>query len=322
MEKSFLCIGLILFYLGVGGNLVEAQILKGLGKKLERKVEQRVENKADRQIDKALDKVDQKADESINDALSKKKYENSDKKQRVSKLEPMTARPEEAVLLMGSSCEDFSWFRKGAVLGYESINNKGKMDTEMQMTVRNLTTKGSATIAEVETSIMMDGIKDYVYAMNYICDGEMMYMDMASMMQAMMENNPEMKSEAAQNVIKNTEIDFSNGFAAFPKKMYPGLLLEDLSFSFKTNTGAAEMSFNTLVTDRQVLAREKVTTKAGTFDCLKIRSNTLTSLKIMGMNKKMPESTEYMWIAPKVGMVKQEVWVGDKKTSMELKTYK
>lgn len=103
--------------------------------------------------------------------------------------------------------------------------------------------------------------------------------------------------------------------------MYPGMELEDLNFSFKTNVGTSEMSFNAFVSDRQVVAKENVSTEAGTFDCLKIRSVTNTTINVMGLNQKMPESVEYLWIAPNVGMVKQEMHAGKEVTSMQLRTY-
>src|SRR5690606_20153545 len=107
------------------------------------------------------------------------------------------------------------------------------------------------------------------------------------------------------------------------KKMYPGMGLEDLSFSFKTNVGGNEMSFRTIVTDRQVVAKENVTTKAGTFECLKVRSVSHTSITVMGFDQKMPANTEYLWIAPGIGMVKQEIHTEKEKgTSMLLKMYK
>src|SRR5690606_3433671 len=126
------------------------------------------------------------------------------------------------------------------------------------------TNKGSATIAEVDATMSSPNFNDLTYRMNYICDVDMLYMDIASMMKAMMEKKPEMKIESVQDALKNVEMDFSNGFASFPKEMYPGMALEDLSFSFKTKVGVSEMSFQTVVTDRQVVGKENVTTKAGT----------------------------------------------------------
>jgi hypothetical protein len=158
--------------------------------------------------------------------------------------------------------------------------------------------------------------------MNYICDEDMIYMDIASVMKAMMDKNQQLNTKAAQEAIENMEMNFNDGYASFPKTMYPGMELDDLHFSFKTSAGGSEMSFETVVSDRQVVAREEVTTKAGTFECLKIRSVSNTAIKVMGMNQNMPASTEYLWIVPGIGMVKQEVQAGKETTMMQLKMYK
>lgn len=310
----------------------EAQVLKGFGKKLEKKIEQRIERKADRQVDKVLDKADKKTDEPIDNLMNKQntKIDKRAKDTKVAKpsnkapvFEKVVSNPGQSLTLIGANCDDFSWFKKGAVLEYEAFDNKGKIDGGIKLEVRDLTSKGSATIAEVGATMSSPNFDDLVYSMNYICDGDMIYMDIASMMKAMMENNPETKNAAVQDALQNIEMDFSNGFASFPKKMYLGMELEDLSFSFKTKAAGSEMSFQTVVTNRQVVAKEKVTTKAGTFDCLKIRSVSNTSMNVMGFNQTMPVTTEYLWIAPGVGMVKQETQTDKEKgTSMQLKTYK
>ena len=63
------------------------------------------------------------------------------------------------------------------------------------------------------------------------------------------------------------------------------------------------MNFNmsTLITDREVLGKESVTTPAGTFDCYIITQS--THIKSMAANQKR---TTKQWIAEGVGVVKSE----------------
>lgn len=42
----------------------------------------------------------------------------------------------------------------------------------------------------------------------------------------------------------------------------------------------------------------------------------------MGVNQKMPATTEYLWIAPGIGMVKQETKSDKEATTMQLKSFK
>lgn len=319
---------LLVMTFGVSGTLItaEAQILKGFGKKLEKKIEDRIERKADKQVDKALDKVDEQADKSVNSALEgSRSNPESDKpsKKNAPVFEEVMADPGQSMTLIGGNCNDFSWFKKGSILEYEVMDGKGKVEASSRTEILDLRTEGTATIAEVQASMNTAESGEMSYRMNYVCEGDRIYMDMGSMMKAIMENNPELGgNKEAQEFISNMEVDFENGFASFPKTMYPGLKLDDLDFSFKANAGAGEMSFQTLVSDRQVLAKEMVTTKAGTFECLKIRSVSYTTVNIMGFRKTMPVTIDYLWVAPNIGMIKQETHTEKKlSSSMALKSH-
>lgn len=322
MRRKQLKISTLFFLILILSIPAEGQLLKGFGKKLERKIEQRIERAADRQVDKTLDKAEKKTEESVTETLSNSKSSEKTKENTKSTIPTVDMRPDQAVLLFGSSCDDFSWFKKGATLAYEALDEKGKVQGGVDMRVTDLKNQGSKTIAYVDATMSSKSFEDISYPMNYICDGDKIYMDVASMMKAMMEKNPEMQNQAVQEVFNNIEIDVDEGFASFPKSMYPGMQLEDLNFSFKTNVAGNEMSFRTVVSERQVLAKEKVTTKAGTFECIKIGSVSSTSMQVMGMNQKMPTTTEYLWIAPGIGMVKQETRSKDEATTMQLTKYK
>lgn len=110
MKKLFFFLAIPMLCLVAGTKVAEAQILKGFGKKLEKKIEQRIENKADRQVDKALDKADKKSDESIQGVFSKPKAESKDSQvpKTTAVFEPVAARPDQAVVLLGENCSDFS----------------------------------------------------------------------------------------------------------------------------------------------------------------------------------------------------------------------
>src|SRR5690606_10686901 len=195
MRKAIFFIVSLLVCLMAGTKVSEAQILKGFGKKLEKKIEERIERKADRQFDNVLDKADRKTDEPIDYALKpKNKASNAEITSLKTPFEAVEARPDQALVLVGSSCQDFSWFKKGTLLAYETLDKNGKVEGGITMQVRDLTNKGSATIAEVDATVSSSELDEMVYRMNYICDGEMLYMDIASMMKAMMEKNPEMKN--------------------------------------------------------------------------------------------------------------------------------
>lgn len=321
--KGYCMVVIMLF----SGNIMtsEAQILKGFGRKIEKKIEQKIERKADRQVDKVLDKADKKTDEPIDDLLNKPANSNEKKttKTESAKEEKVVVRTDQSMVLFGNNCQDFSWFKKGAVLEYQGIDEKGRVEGGYKIKVENLRNQGSATIAEVQTTFSSKEFEDINYQMNYICDGDMIYMDIASMIKAMMGNQPALNNAETKDALNNLKFDFNDGYASFPKKMHPGMKLKDLKFSFSSQVANSQMTFESVVSDRQVIKRETITTSAGSFDCLLIKSTTNSTVNVMGIRQKMPTSTEYLWITPGIGMVKQETHLGKKvESSMQLHSYK
>lgn len=322
---------------------IHAQILKGFGKKLEKKIENRIDRKADRHVDKALDKADNASDKSINDALkpSKKNVDNIKKeeksildKQAVKSsveyqklnLTSVTARPDQLMTLSDGDCNQFLWFSKGAMLEYENRDAVDKLESRTQIEIKDVKQEKGKMIAEVDAKVEVDGEEQRI-SMNYICEGDKLYMDFSGMFKSILADNPDLKQylDASQNTGQKGSFDMDNGFATFPKELYPGLELEDVSFSFSTAVaGIATISISVELIDRVVVAREEITTDAGTFDCMKIRSVSFSTFDMMGKKRNMPPHVEYLWIAPKIGMVKQEIHSqGDKGSySMELTKYK
>jgi hypothetical protein len=89
--------------------------------------------------------------------------------------------------------------------------------------------------------------------------------------------------------------------------MYPGQLLDDAVFKMKTNSANMSMDVTISLNDRKVVAEEKITTPAGTFECMKVSGNRKTTMSFLGKprNRGKP-SQEHVWVAAEVGTIKQE----------------
>ncbi|MEO6683559.1 MAG: hypothetical protein ABIN48_12125, partial [Ginsengibacter sp.] len=97
------------------------------------------------------------------------------------------------------------------------------------------------------------------------------------------------------------------GFMDIPKNMYPGQKLNDVNFTMKTKSSGMEMVITTNLVDRTVGAKEKVTTPAGTFECMPISGLRKSGMRVMGINRKMGNPTkEITWYSPGIGIVKSE----------------
>ena len=186
---------------------------------------------------------------------------------------------------------------------FENLDGKGKTISQSQMTITDVKRDGGATVADVN----FKDDKKNEFAMQYNCANGKLYMDFSSALKDAMDKsgNKGQSKEAMENV----EMGFSDGFMTFPSNMYPGQDLEDAVFTMKTNSGSMNMEVTSSLTDRKVTAKEKITTPAGTFDCLKITGTRKTTMNILGRTQNMGKPTEeHIWMAPGIGNIKQEVY--------------
>ena len=291
----------LLFSIGFSLQQSQAQILKKISKKIEKKVEQRVDRKTDRAIDKGLDKTETEAGKAFEASPDNKKDEAKNDVQRSEK--PSTASIADGVIMVSSDCSDFIWFKKGANMKFENLDDKGKSVSTSQMVIMDVKKEGGATIADVN----FKDDKKNEFNMQYKCLDGKLYMDFSSALKEAMAKSGDKKQ--AQEAMKNVEMGFSDGFMTFPSNMYPGQNLEDAVFTMKTNSGGMSMDVTSSLTDRKVTAKEKVTTPAGTFDCLKITGTRKTTMNILGSNRNMGKPTqEHIWMAPGIGNIKQEIY--------------
>lgn len=295
----------------------QAQILKGFGKRVEKKIKNKVEEKADRHVDKTINTADKKSDDSIEEAIkgdNKNTTKKSNQKSKSSQ-ETIPVRKDQAMtMIKTTACNDFLWFKPGTVFEYENDSKASSNKEVSRMRVKGVTQNNGKTISEIVTNQETpDG--DIEIALKYVCDGDNFYIDMSAMYEQIMQQMPTESggnSAPIKEAMESAEFNVSDGFTAIPKTLYPGMKLDDASFSFTMNTSGMAMVMNSEVTDRVVVAKETVTTKAGTFECMKIRSNTSVQMEVMGMKQNVGETTDYVWLAPEVGMVKQEMFSNDK----------
>ncbi|MEO6949657.1 MAG: hypothetical protein ABI297_06360 [Ginsengibacter sp.] len=299
----------------------EAQIFKKLGKKIEQKIEQRVDRKTDKAIDKALDKTELEAGKALESNPDSKKPEDKNVSKSVETSTvgktvstPTTANIADGVIMISSDCSDFIWFKKGAHMKFENLNGKGNSISKSEMTITDVNRKGGATIADAN---FKDSEKNE-FNMQYKCADGKLYVDFSSALKEAMAKSGGGKQ--AQGAMKNVEMGFSDGFMTFPSNMYPGQNLDDAVFTMKTNSANMTMEVTSTLTDRKVTAKEKITTPAGTFDCLKIVGTRKTTMNVLGRNQNMGKPTqEFIWMAPGIGNIKSEVY--NDKGKLESKTH-
>lgn len=286
----------------------QGQILKKLGKKIEQKAEQRADRKVDRAIDKAMDATESEAEKSIKVNADNKVGNDAGSGETVEventsiATQPTSAQMASGLVMVGE-CSDFIWFKQGSMMKFEVQDGKGKIQNQSKMIVNKVYNVGAATIADVTMSA--DDKSEFM--MQFKCTGDKLYMDFAAAIEQMMAKNNAENKDAVRKAGENMEMGFSDGFMSFPKNMYPGQELDDAVFTMKTNSGNMSMDVTTSLINRKVIAKEKITTPAGTFECLKVSGNRKTTMSFLGKPRNMGKpSQEHVWIAAGVGTVKQE----------------
>ena len=193
-------------------------------------------------------------------------------------------------------CGNFYPFEKGTEVELTSYNRKGKVDGKIIYKVAEVKDSNEGKTATIEFDLydkkgkQVEMTEEMVRNFDVRCDGEMTYIDMESMMAT----NP------ALSGYQEMEVTMEGESLMIPNNISVGESLPDAMLVTKINMGVMNMTMNMNINNREVVAREKLTTPAGTFDTYII---TYDSEFKMGVSKK---SSGKQWIAENVGMVKEE----------------
>ncbi len=209
--------------------------------------------------------------------------------------------------LLNAQCNPYFAYSEGTSLTMTNYNPKGKEESSQKMTIVDVAMNGDKEILQTDV-VIYDKKGDEIMSnqIDMICEDGKFKMDMSRFM-------PPGIGEA-----EGIDVSFEGDGVTVPSELSVGKTLEDGDFSIKIksdNPALASMMGGTdiAITDRKVLAKESVTTPAGTFDCFKVSAKTTTSTKMMGMTRTL-ETSSIEWISKDVGMVRVESY--DKKNKL------
>lgn len=111
----------------------------------------------------------------------------------------------------------------------------------------------------------------------------------------------------------SAEVSVEGDIISIPNSLSVGQTLEDGKGIITIDMSSMKMNMEMLLNNRKVELKEKLTTKAGTFDCYKITQSTSVTMDMMGM-KRTTETSSASWFAKGVGLVRTENY--DKKGNL------
>lgn len=197
-----------------------------------------------------------------------------------------------AVIAQSQDCKsNFEIFKTGVTLEYTSYDKNDKVGTIMTQKVTSVETVDDTLIAKVDAKGTDDKGKDvFVSQFPIKCHKGTLYFDMRSMVPGM---------PVSPDGSNDMQVEIAGDALLYPSDMQPGQTLPNGHIEMKMSMSGIKV-FNSkyYITNRKVEGREPMTTKAGTFDCIKLSYD--MEYKFMGSRTSHNE----IWYSERVGMVK------------------
>ena len=202
-------------------------------------------------------------------------------------------------------CGSLIFFHKGAIVKGATYDSTGKEISKQTSTITDVKDNGG----EITGTVKMDMSSSFgSHTMNtqYKCDGSNLYVDLNSLM-------------ANLSALKGAKVQTSS--LKFPIHLSVGQSLPEASVTVEMDRGNMKMKMVTSYIDRKVEGTDKVTTQGGTWNCYRVAStiksttdygNAEMQKKMEALAKKMPDSKMIAWFAPDFGIVKMEMYSGNK----------
>lgn len=193
--------------------------------------------------------------------------------------------------LIAQDCNQYYYMQKNKIIEMSSYDEKGQFIGKGTSTVSDVTTSnGVITAIVVSESFDKNGKSRGKMSIAYKCNGGVISMDM----------NFNNKPKYGQTAKTNDKVNVSS--MEYPAGMKVGDHLKDATVELDEGSGIVATS---KITDRTVVAKETVTTTAGSWTCLKITYKTSTTVKGYNMAPQIMQTTE--WYVPNFGIVKTQL---------------
>ncbi|MCB0493771.1 MAG: hypothetical protein KDC93_15305 [Cyclobacteriaceae bacterium] len=199
-----------------------------------------------------------------------------------------------------AQCNQYYQLSEGSEWEMESYNAKGKLTGKQTQKVTSYSGGANSFAATVQSTVYDKKDKEVMKGdLEFKCNNGTMMVDMRNFI-----NEEQMKA------FQNYEMQIEADNLEVPNDLSVGQTLKDGSVTLTTSNSPIPMNMSVNITDRKVVAKESITTPAGTFECYKITSKSTVNTK-MGIGMTFNFST-VEWLAPKVAVVKSESYRNDK----------
>ena len=198
-----------------------------------------------------------------------------------------------AYALTAQDCVFYFPSEVGTKVGYNYYSKPGKLEGSSELLVTDRKDSNGNLKLDINATVF-DTHQDTTIAFDYEvwCDGDNFFIDMKSFLGSM-------------NLTELGEFKITSADMELPPRMTPGQQLKDASFTLEM-TGPIPVTMTSSFTNRKVDALEKVTTPAGTFDCIRVSYDSFSKVSFIKTEGRTVE-----WYTPGIGIVRSEYY--DKK---------
>jgi len=189
-------------------------------------------------------------------------------------------------------CKIFIPDQEGVKLEYEMKNGKGKSQGTYSQKLVSIEEDGDATVFKLEQISTDKKGNEMQNTYEFKCVGNTFIIDMNTFI-----------DEQQMAAYEDMEMTVTSDEIAFPSDIEPGMELKDGSINMEVATGPVTLNFSTFISNRKAEAIERITTAAGTFECIKI------SQDVEGKYGFVKASfTTVDWYVENIGLIRNETY--------------
>lgn len=193
---------------------------------------------------------------------------------------------------IAQNCENFFPVEKGAFMEMKNYDAKGKLSGTVRQTVTDVNDTNEGLIVKVSSEQLDNKDKSLgTQNLEMRCKDGVFYMDMKNFF-----------NQAAMGDMKDVEMSVDAKDLSFPSNLTVGETLPDASLNISMISGPIPMNMSVNIYNRKVVAKENITTPAGTFECYKMTYD-IDTKTIMKMS-----NSAIQWYAKEAGAVRTETY--------------
>ena len=199
--------------------------------------------------------------------------------------------------LQAQSCSDYFPQKEGAILEYVNYDKKGKVTGGSEMTF-----KDKKQTAEGISAVFASSFKDdqgevlFENEVQVECRNGVLYLDASNLL-----------DPATMSAYESMDVKVTGENLELPLDAPAGTVLADGGVTAVVSSGGMKiMTISVNMSNRKIVAREKIETPAGTFDCIKYTYDAHSQMGFVKVNL-----TGVEWYNHEVGTIRSESY--DKK---------